>query len=59
MTAIEIVGFVVSPAHAYEGRPGDGPRPVPTTTPDVITIRAGHGWRATGTRGGRRTGTRR
>lgn len=43
MTAIEIVGFVVSPAHAYEGRPADGPRAVPTATPDTITIRAGHG----------------
>ncbi|GAA4925895.1 hypothetical protein EV188_11318 [Actinomycetospora succinea] len=43
MTAIEIVGFVVSPAHAYEGRPGDGPLPVPTSTPDEISIRAGHG----------------
>ena len=43
MTAIEIVGFVVSSAHAYEGRPGDGPRSVATTTPDAITIRAGHG----------------
>lgn len=39
----EIVGFVVSPAHAYEGRPGDGPRDVATTTPDAITVRAGHG----------------
>lgn len=39
----EIVGFVVSPAHAYEGRPGDGPRDVVTTTPAEITVRAGHG----------------
>lgn len=43
MSAIEIVGFVVSSAHAYEGRPADGPRPVETTTPETITIRAGHG----------------
>ena len=28
---IEIVGFVVSSGHAYEGRPGDGPVAVPTT----------------------------
>ena len=39
----EIVGFVVSPAHAYEGRPGDGPLDVVTTTPERITVRAGHG----------------
>lgn len=43
VVAVEIVGFVVSPAHAYEGRPADGPRPVATSTPDAITIRAGHG----------------
>ncbi|WP_285659901.1 MOSC domain-containing protein [Actinomycetospora sp. NBRC 106375] len=42
-TRIEIVGFVVSPEHAYEGRPGDGPREVRTETPDAIAIRAGHG----------------
>lgn len=35
--------LVVSPGHAYEGRPGDGPRPVATTTPDAIELRAGHG----------------
>lgn len=40
---IEIVGFVVSPDHAYEGRPGDGPRPVATGRPASIEIRAGHG----------------
>ena len=43
MTAIEIAGFVVSPAHAYEGRPADGPRPVTTGTPGAIEVRAGHG----------------
>jgi MOSC domain-containing protein YiiM len=43
VVGIEIVGFVVSPAHAYEGRPGEGPRAVPTSTPGKITIRAGHG----------------
>ena len=40
---IEIVGFVVSSGHAYEGRPGDGPLAVPTRTPDHIEIRAGYG----------------
>ena len=43
MIGIEIVGFVVSPGHAYEGRPGDGPVAVPTSTPDSVEIRAGHG----------------
>lgn len=39
----EIVGFVVSPAHAYEGRPGDGPLEVATATPRRVEVRAGHG----------------
>ncbi|MEJ2860092.1 MOSC domain-containing protein [Actinomycetospora flava] len=43
MLPIEIVGFVVSSAHAYEGRPADGPRPVATSSPDHIEVRAGHG----------------
>jgi MOSC domain-containing protein YiiM len=43
VTGIEIVRFVVSAGHAYEGRPGDGPRPVPTETPGAIEIRAGYG----------------
>ena len=36
----EIVGFVVSPAHAYEGRPGDGPLEVVTATPRHVEVRA-------------------
>ncbi|MEJ2886956.1 MOSC domain-containing protein [Actinomycetospora aeridis] len=43
MVPLEIVGFVVSPAHAYEGRPSDGPRPVATEQPDAVEVRAGHG----------------
>ncbi|WP_053204458.1 MOSC domain-containing protein [Jiangella muralis] len=41
---VEIVGLLVSPVHAYEGRPQDGPRhdPAPATRPDV-TVRAGLG----------------
>ena len=40
---MEIVGLVVSPGHAYDGRPADGPRPVPTTHPAAIELRAGYG----------------
>ena len=40
---MEIVGLVVSPEHAYEGRPGDGPRRVRTERPGAIELRAGHG----------------
>ena len=43
MIGIEIVGFVVSPGHAYDGRPADGPAPVPTWTPEAIEVRAGYG----------------
>jgi MOSC domain-containing protein YiiM len=43
VVGIEIVGFVVSPGHAYDGRPADGPAPVPTSTPEAIEVRAGHG----------------
>lgn len=39
----EIVSFLVSPTHAYAGRPADGPEPTATTTPTVIELRAGHG----------------
>ena len=35
--------LVVSSGHAYEGRPGDGPRAVETATPDHVELRAGHG----------------
>lgn len=41
---MEIVGFVVSPAHRYDGRPGDGPKPATTTeTPTQIEVRAHRG----------------
>jgi MOSC domain-containing protein YiiM len=43
-TAVEIVTLVVSPVHAFEGRPADGPRPdpAPIARPEV-EIRAGLG----------------
>lgn len=42
--AVEIVALLVSPMHAYEGRPGDGPRPdaVPVGR-DRVEVRAGLG----------------
>jgi MOSC domain-containing protein YiiM len=41
---VEIVGLLVSPVHAYEGRPGDGPRPDPDGgSRDRVEIRAGLG----------------
>ena len=40
---MEIVALVVAAAHAYAGRPAEGPRPVATSTPAAITLRAGHG----------------
>jgi MOSC domain-containing protein YiiM len=43
VTGIEIVGFVVSSGHSYEGRPSEGPVPVATSTPDAIEVRAGYG----------------
>ena len=41
---VEIVGLLVSPVHAYEGRPQDGPRldPEPAARTEV-TVRAGLG----------------
>ncbi|RFA08027.1 molybdenum cofactor biosysynthesis protein [Subtercola boreus] len=33
---VEIVHLLASPLHRYEGRPGDGPRPVPTGAPDEV-----------------------
>ena len=43
-TAVEIVAFVVSREHAFEGRPDDGPRPDPAPVErDEIEIRAGLG----------------
>lgn len=41
---MEIVGLLVSPIHAYEGRPGDGPRPDPDGRhPTAVEVRAGLG----------------
>ncbi len=41
---VEIVALVVSPVHAYEGRPADGPRPDPTSVArEWIEVRAGLG----------------
>ena len=40
---ITVIAFVVSPEHAYAGRPGDGPRAVPTSSPAAVELRAGHG----------------
>jgi hypothetical protein len=38
---MEIVGFVVSPAHRYDGRPSDGPKSAATDeTPTRLEIRA-------------------
>lgn len=41
---MEIVGLLVSPIHAYEGRPLDGPRPDPESAGRTeVTVRAGLG----------------
>lgn len=41
---VEIVALHVSAAHAYEGRPSDGPRPDPgPVSRDHVEIRAGLG----------------
>ncbi|MET8758030.1 MOSC domain-containing protein [Lentzea sp. NPDC004782] len=41
---VEIVALHVSPVHAYEGRPADGPRPDPEpVSRDHVEIRAGLG----------------
>jgi len=43
-TPIEIVALVVSPVHAFEGRPADGPRPDPSPAGrQEVEIRAGLG----------------
>lgn len=42
--AVEIVGLLVSPVHAYEGRPDDGPRPDSDgRRPESVEVRAGLG----------------
>lgn len=44
MNAVEIVTLLVSPVHAYEGRPQDGPRPDPEPAARTeVTVRAGLG----------------
>lgn len=41
---VEIVALLVSPVHAYEGRPQDGPRPEPEPPGrTAVTVRAGLG----------------
>ena len=40
---MEIVALLVSPEHADECRPGNGPRTVATHRPSTIELRAGHG----------------
>ncbi|WP_033429306.1 MOSC domain-containing protein [Saccharothrix syringae] len=43
-TAVDVVALHVSPVHAYEGRPGDGPRPDPgPVSRDQVAVRAGLG----------------
>jgi MOSC domain-containing protein YiiM len=43
-TGVEIVALLVSPTHAFEGRPADGPRPDPEPVErDEVTVRAGLG----------------
>ncbi|TQM85577.1 hypothetical protein FHX81_8071 [Saccharothrix saharensis] len=43
-TAVEVVALHVSPVHAYEGRPADGPRPDPgPVSRDHVVVRAGLG----------------
>jgi MOSC domain-containing protein YiiM len=42
--AVEIIGLHVSPVHAFEGRPSDGPRPDPEPVArDHVQLRAGLG----------------
>ncbi|WP_367127949.1 molybdenum cofactor biosysynthesis protein [Saccharothrix sp. HUAS TT1] len=43
-TTVEVVALHVSPVHAYEGRPADGPRPDPEpVSRDHVVVRAGLG----------------
>jgi MOSC domain-containing protein YiiM len=42
--AVEVIGLLVSPVHAYEGRPDDGPRPDPDgQRPASVEVRGGLG----------------
>ncbi|MFF5986790.1 MOSC domain-containing protein [Prauserella flavalba] len=42
--AVEIVTLVISPVHAYEGRPSEGPRPDPgPVSRERVEVRAGLG----------------
>jgi hypothetical protein len=44
VTAVEIVALLVSPVHAYEGRPAHGPLPDPgPVARDLVQVRAGLG----------------
>ncbi|TDD68656.1 molybdenum cofactor biosysynthesis protein [Jiangella aurantiaca] len=44
MAPVHIVGLLVSPVHAYEGRPQDGPTPDPEPAARTeVTVRAGLG----------------
>ncbi|GHF68959.1 hypothetical protein FHX82_003501 [Amycolatopsis bartoniae] len=44
MAEVEIVALLVSPVHAFEGRPADGPRPDPAGAGvESVTVRAGLG----------------
>lgn len=40
---VEIVGLLVSPVHAFAGRPGDGPAPDPARPASRVEVRAGLG----------------
>ena len=41
---MEIIALLVSPVHAFEGRPADGPRPDPLPVQrDLVEVRAGLG----------------
>jgi MOSC domain-containing protein YiiM len=40
---LEVVGLVVSPRHSYDGRPSDGPKQAPSSTPASVAVRASKG----------------
>ncbi|NHC44458.1 molybdenum cofactor biosysynthesis protein [Motilibacter aurantiacus] len=43
--SVEVLHLLVSPGHAYEGRPADGPALVPTADADEVEVVAGRGIR--------------